>query len=102
LQLCYRKVNIESICDTKCLGIQIFENLKWNNQAKSVIDKASRAFGFLKYINHFLPAAVAQALYTSFFEALLPILLLCLTLLRFLEHLTIAEAPKHSIVHLDQ
>ena len=59
---------MEVICNTKYLGIQIDENLTWKNQIKSVTGKASRAIGFLKSAEHFLPEAIVKTLYTIIAE----------------------------------
>ena len=63
-----REEHIEVICNTKYLGVQIDENLTWKNKIKSVTEKASRANGFLKYAQHFLPETIVKTLYTSIVE----------------------------------
>ena len=68
LQPFIREENLEVVCDTKLLGVQIDENLTWKNQIKSVTDKASRAIGFLKYAKYFLLEVVVKNLYNSIVE----------------------------------
>ena len=65
LQPFVHEENIEAVCNTKHLGVQIDENLTWKDQIKFVTDKAPHAIGFLKYAKHFLPEVIVKALYTS-------------------------------------
>ena len=68
LQPSIREEHIEVICNSKYLGVQIDENLKWKNQIKSVTEKASHAIGCLKYAKYFLPEAIVKTHYTSIVE----------------------------------
>ena len=68
LQLFIREEHLEILGNTKHLGVQIDESLTWENQVKSVTEKASRAIAFLKYAKHFLPEAIVKTLYTSIIE----------------------------------
>ena len=68
LQPSIREENIEVVCNTKYLGVQMDENLTWKNQIKLFTHNASRAIGFLKYAKHFLPDTVVTALNTSIIE----------------------------------
>ena len=61
-----KKINM--ITDTKYLGVQIDDKLKWDCHIEHVKAKTLRALGFIKHAKKFLPSDDLQKMYKGIVE----------------------------------
>ena len=54
--------------DTKYLGVQVDQQLKWSSQIASLTSKISRGIGILRYSKRYVPASTVKQMYESLVE----------------------------------
>ena len=68
LDLKIRDINIQSVNETKYLGLQIDRHLTWKKHGYIILRKASCAKGVLKQAKQSLPQYILKNLYMSIIE----------------------------------
>ena len=63
LELKVHENKLQAVLKTKYVGVQIDCSLDWKEQVKAVYTKVSKALGFLKHANIFLPRDTLEILY---------------------------------------
>ena len=61
-------VDIKMAEDTKYLGVQVDQQLKWSSQLASLTSKISRGIGLLRYSKRYVPASTVKQMYKSLVE----------------------------------
>ena len=68
LHLKIKGVELDTVTNTRYLGVNIDSSLDWKDHIKAISTKVSRAVGFLKYTRNFLPQDTLKTLYTGIVE----------------------------------
>ena len=68
LHLKIKGAELDTVTNTRYLGVTIDSSFDWKDQIKAISTKVSRAIGFLKYTRNFLPQDTLKTLYTGIVE----------------------------------
>ena len=68
LHLKIKGAELDTVTNTRYLGVNIDSSLDWKDYIKAISTKVSRAIGFLKYTRNFLPQDTLKTLYTGIVE----------------------------------